>query len=507
MSTDRDQPDIPVRSPSHWLWGPFAGLVFAAIGLGGSMLAQVRVSPTALGSAGEITAANLLGGVFLCGWLVWWLVVIRPRQDTALRGAVAGVLVACLSYPAVLLLAHLVNTDRGHASDSSLLEQVTQALVQSLLGLVTTGFASTIALAVSGVLIALLQHRLTPYPEVPAGVRPPGVLRRLFHGLVVITLSIVGVLVVGFVVLTVLPVPPLSGVLTPQPATDYQQALDEFSAIEAREAALPLRPECHSQLRTHGTKVARVVVYFHGLTSCPAQGDALAQQLFDKGYNVVVPRLPGHGEEDPLTLALAHMTAEDLVNTANTAIGIAHGVGEDVIIVGLSAGGTVTTYETQQNDTLGNAVAVAPFLGPDFLPPWTTRAATNLLLRAPNLMIWWNSKTPYSSPEMPYVYPRYATRAVGELMRLGRIVAGEAETRRPAAQGIGVLLNRADKTINAPLVEQLVREWEKQGAAVDLRFLPLEDGLPHDVIDPRQPHGNINIVYPTLFEMISATSK
>ncbi|WP_172121886.1 alpha/beta fold hydrolase [Devosia sp. 919] len=494
----------------RWLWSLLAGLAFAVTALLASASAQLRINPAALGNSGEITVANILLGVFLCGSLVWWLLVIRPGQVSLVRGAVAGVLVACFSYPAVLLLAEFLHSDARVAADlASLLRQLGYVLVQSALGLVTTGFASTIALALTGMLIAFLQRRSAVYlaPSTRGTKREVGLLRRMFRGLVFCAAFAVVTLVAVFVGLTVLPTPQLAASTPPRPAESYAQALAGFAVIQAQEATLPLRPECRSQLQTHGDKVAGVVIYFHGLTSCPAQGDELASRLFGLGYNVLVPRLPGHGEADPLTLALASVTAEDFVDTAEFAIALAQGLGDEVIITGLSAGGTITTFETQNDSTLAGAISVAPFLGPAFLPPWATQAATNLLLLLPNMMLWWNPETPYSSPRMPYVYPRFATRAVAELMRLGRITAAQAAWEAPAAQGIGVLLNEADHSVNNALAQQLVAQWREDGRTVDLRFLPQADGLPHDVIDPREPHGGVSIVYPILLDMIAVDSK
>ena len=505
MSTD-DKPH-PSAPPAHWVWGIIAGMVFATIALLASAAVRLPIRPVALGGAGEVTIANIAGGVFACGWLVWWLVVLRPRQATATRGAVAGVLVACLAYPVVLLLAEFFHADPD-ASASGIEQwpaQFLHALEKSALGLVTTGFASTIALAVTGLVLALVQQRLAPYREhVPAGARPRHLLSRLFRFVAYGALAVVGVLIVAFVVLTLVPVPPLATVNAAPTAESYEQAVADFAAIEAQEKTMPLRSDCHSRMRTHNGRTDRVIVYFHGLTSCPAQFDALGDRLFAMGFNVLVPRLPGHGEADPLTLALADVTAEQFVATATTALAMAHGLGDEVTIIGLSAGGTMATYETQEDGSLVRPVSVAPFLGPHFLPPWATQAATNMLLWLPNMMIWWNPKQHYSSPATPYVYPRYATRAIAQFMRLGRIVAADAASQPPAAQGIGVLLNENDHAINNTLAEDLAGAWERHGAGVDLRFLPLADGLPHDVIDAREPHGDIDVVYPILLEMIAA---
>ena len=465
----------PLRSA---LWSGVAGVVFATVAVLIGSLAQARINPAVVGQPGEVTAANMFAGVLLCGALLWWLLVARSQHVELLRGAVAGVLVACLSYPVVLLLAEFFNADPESIrfEAGTILQRLLSILAHSAFGLLTTGFASTLLLALAGVLIAWFERRMTAPPDPP---RAGGsVMRPVFRGIAIAAASVLVVLVGTFAFLTLWPIPPLAEQPVPAPAADYEAAMARFSVLEAAEAKLPLRPECRSQLRSHGNKVAMTVIYLHGLTSCPAQGEALATELYGRGYNVLLPRLPGHGEANPLTLALAHVTAEEFVATTEDAVEMAHGLGDEVVVIGLSAGGALTAYEIQHGRGLANAVAVAPFLGPAFLPPWSTKAATNLLLLLPNIMVWWNAKKPYPDPEIPYLYPRFATRAVAELMRIGQLVLAEGVSTPPAAERRGVLLNEADRTISNRLAENLVSEWNRHGGRVDLRILPAADALP-----------------------------
>jgi pimeloyl-ACP methyl ester carboxylesterase len=313
--------------------------------------------------------------------------------------------------------------------------------------------------------------------------------------------AIVVVLVGGFAWLSLTPLRPIA-IPPDHPAGSYDEAIATFRTIAAREATLPLHPRCHSTLLTHGRKTALVVVFFHGLTNCPAQADELASQLFDLGYNVYIPRLPGHGEADPLTLALVDMTAEDLVNNAQTSVDMAQGLGDEVVVIGLSAGGTVATWLAQSRADVGNAIPVAPFLGLHFLPSWADRAAANLLLVLPNMMVWWDPSNPMGDTEMDYAYPRYATHALGEVLRLGGLVQAEARYAPPAAQRLGMLLNAADFTVSNARNESVIAAWRSQGRDVTLKTLPLEHGLPHDLIDPRQADADVAFVYPILIGMI-----
>jgi len=76
--------------------------------------------------------------------------------------------------------------------------------------------------------------------------------------------------------------------------TPITQALVEEARL--REAELPIRNEqCRSLFFFQNRPTAKVVLLFHGFTAGPYQFARLAHSLFQSGYNVVVPLLPGHG--------------------------------------------------------------------------------------------------------------------------------------------------------------------------------------------------------------------
>lgn len=78
---------------------------------------------------------------------------------------------------------------------------------------------------------------------------------------------------------------------------DYSQIIQAL-AEEAlsQEAALPIRNEqCRSLFFFHPHPTPKVLLLFHGFTAGPYQFARIAHTLFQDGYNVVVPLLPGHG--------------------------------------------------------------------------------------------------------------------------------------------------------------------------------------------------------------------
>jgi esterase/lipase len=504
MDADRTSgTDRPVLRA--WLLSLAAGLGLALASLAAAPVAGLPLRWLPSGDPDELAATTLFGGVLIAGTLAWWLLVARRNRQGWWPGTVAGVYAAGFSYPAVFFLAQLVQDDWLAQGDAgNLMEHLRRGVTLSVFGLLTTGFAAMVILGVAGMLIGMLQRRFAPAPVTESHRRPLRLLRWIYQGASGLALALIGVLTAIFLIFSFMPLRPLGtpAAPPPPPAADYAEAMATFGAIQRDEAGMSLHPRCGTQLLTHGRKVERVAIFFHGLTNCPAQADELGATLFDLGYNVLLPRLPGHGEADPMTEALAYMTAEGLAYTAAQSIAIATGLGNEVEVIGLSAGGTMAMHVAQQ-DSAANTLAIAPFLAPLIVPPWAAPAATNLLLWLPNRMVWWDADQPVSSPVMDYAYPRFATRALGEVMRLGRILDTASASSAPASPRIRVLINAADDAVNNTLVEHVVWAWRHHGHAVDLEVLPLAYELPHDLIDPRQPDANTALVYPRLIEMLS----
>jgi alpha-beta hydrolase superfamily lysophospholipase len=497
----------------HLWWNVTAGVVFALTTLIAAPLAGVEISFAFDENEGQVTWLTLFSGVFLTGCLLWWLLVTRRERLSLVRGAATGILIAFFSYPMVLLLAELFQRDwRASADAASLPERVVHVLMLSGLSLLTTGFATTLLFAAVGAVMTRAFLRLYPAgTDTPTGrgTGLGGIARTVSIALGWFAASCVAVLAGAFAWLSLMPLD--TGKLMDVPAgipstTTYADALAVIDTVRAREAEMQLHPRCLSQLLTHGRKVERVVVFFHGLTNCPAQADELAARLFAMGYNVYVPRLPGHGEADPLTLALADLTAEDLVEVTAESSGLARGLGDEVVVIGLSAGGVMSSWLAQNRADVDVSLSVAPFFGPHVVPSWAARAATNLLLLAPNMMVWWNPLETEPSPQMDYAYPRFATHALGQVMRLGQAVNFAAHEAPPQAGAIGMLLNEADVAVSNRLAGEVAAAWRDHDRQVLLTLLPLSRRLPHDLIDPRQDGSDIDFVYPVLMEMMASAT-
>ena len=507
--TDRPEKRGP-SSQERISWTLWAGVLFGISALIAAPLAGLEITSVFVSEQGSATWLMLFVGTFLVGCLFWWLLISRPQRISPLRGAVTGVFVGFFSYPTVLLLAELVQSFLPASADTASYETRGGSVLMTIgLMLMTSGFVLIIIMAAIGMAAALilLRFHLGAAAVAARHVRPLSSLARRVFWTAAGVAGFISVVLIGlFVWLSVLPLNTegLAQSATTEPAGTYEDAMAAFGAVRAREdAGAPLHERCPSTLLTHGEKVARVVIYYHGLTSCPAQGDALAAKLFDLGYNVYLPRMFGHGEADPLTLSLAQLRAEDLVQLANESADMAQGLGEEVVVIGLSAGGTVASWTAQYRADVDISISVSPFFGPHIVPAWANRAATNLLLMLPNAMVWWNPLETVRPPELSYAYARYATHGLAETMRLGAIVDSSAHTTPPAAPNIAMLLNDADVAVNQALAERVIAAWRSSGRDVNVQVLPFWRRLPHDLINPREPAGDTELIYPMLLEIMN----
>ncbi|MGB3336866.1 MAG: alpha/beta fold hydrolase [Devosia sp.] len=483
-----------------------AGLLFALAALALAPFLGLEIRGAFDRKAGGVSWPVLFVGVFLCGWLFWWLLMPGWRRVSLLAGATAGVLVGSFSYPVVLGLAELSSRIWDTSQPGGGFDRV---MWITGLSLMTTGFPAVVSLAAVGLvgawaLLAVAPPQSVPTKE-PSAVLVSPLWRRLRWFAAGVAGFVAVVLTVSFALLSMTPVAVDGLNARPSPtasARSHQEAVAAFAVVRMEEAGMALHELCPSQLLTHGHKTEVAVIFFHGLTSCPAQGEELARSVFELGYNVYLPRMFGHGEADPDTLALADLTAEHLVDLANGATDLAQGLGDDVVVVGLSAGGTIATWIAQNRTDVDHAIPVSPFLGPFVVPPWATRAATNLVLGLPNMMFWVNPLAPVTAPESGYAFPRPSTHTLGQVMRLGQSVLMDAVEQPPAVGNISFLLNEADVAVNNRVTEELVDLWRAHDQPVAVRALEFSNHLPHDLINPHEIFGDTDLVYSLLAGMI-----
>lgn len=250
----------------------------------------------------------------------------------------------------------------------------------------------------------------------------------------------------------------------------------------------------------HPFRSARSIALFHGLSASPMQFVQIARGLHERGYNVLVPRLPRHGHADRMSEALSTLRAEDLKATARESLEIVRGLGERVTVAGFSLGGLMTAWIAQTHE-VDRAVPIAPFLGIAFVPSRLRGILTRAALRMPNVFNWWNPLE--RERQMPaHGYPRYASHALAQALALSQEVYEAAGKHAPRARSILVVTNAHEAAVNNGAVRKLVARWRarKPEAVETYEFA----GLPisHDIIEPLHRPDIVEKVYPVLLELL-----
>ena len=278
----------------------------------------------------------------------------------------------------------------------------------------------------------------------------------------------------------------------PVPARDYPVAIARASAQQKVDDSVAV-PQGRSILLTHGYRAARAVVLLHGFTDSPRQFAELADSLYAQGDNVYVPRLPHHSERGGDVSRLAAITAEGLRDFADDATDIAAGLGDSVVVVGLSAGATVAAWIGQNRREVQRVVLIAPAFQVTHVPSFFERALVNLGSRGPN---WTRRSAPDTA--QPDLAPGVATKGVAQLFRLGIATRRSADDYRPAANELVLVLNANDRTVKPAPALDLAKQWWTRGGNVAVYEFPDSLRLPHNVMEAAKRGGNSRAVFPSL---------
>ncbi|MFQ5425729.1 MAG: alpha/beta hydrolase, partial [Gaiellales bacterium] len=306
---------------------------------------------------------------------------------------------------------------------------------------------------------------------------------------------VIAALVLALVVSSLVPASTRGLDSRPNPVMDYEQAAGEIERLIAEDERL-IRPECRSTLLTHGEKTQQAVVCFHGLTDSPAQFSALGARLFDAGANVLAPRLPFHGVEGDGIAALRGLDATAYRDYADKTVDLARGLGENIDVIGLSAGGVVAAWIGQNRNDVRRSIAVAPALGIAAGPSFASTLVENLFTKVRKLKLG-------RGTSIDVVYSGIPMSALAETLRLGTAVIAAARTTPPEAEELVMVLNANDEMVDGSRAAELARRWQGHGREVVTYEFGAGLRVPHDAVDPADPEAKTSITYPVLLDLLA----
>jgi esterase/lipase len=287
-----------------------------------------------------------------------------------------------------------------------------------------------------------------------------------------------------------------------KPAGTYDEAIARVAALQAKDGP-DVRDDSRTRLWSQGKKAEHVLVYYHGYTNAPAQFKILGEELCQKGYNVLTPRLPYHGLKDPLTTEQSKLTAEEMAALTQETVDIAQGLGKKVTIAGLSAGGVMAAWAAQFRYDVDLAVVMGPSFGLPFVPAWVSAVARRLIGILPSFYIWWDPRVKEKIVGPAHAYPRFSTKALAQVFRLGNEVRDAAKHAKPQARKIQVIVSDFDTAIHLPTAKKVAEEWKEHGGDVSLYEFAKDLKIWHDMIDPEQSTQQIDVVYPVVMPLLT----
>lgn len=284
-----------------------------------------------------------------------------------------------------------------------------------------------------------------------------------------------------------------------------QEKMSYAQAVRAAEqyddiALEPVHPNGRTIVQTDGNATEAVALLLHGYTNAPYQFRILGDQFFERGFNVLIPRMPHHGLVNRMN-ELQHMiSAEKLTDHADRALEIALGLGKRVVVVGLSCGGLLAGWLATQRKGVDQAVLVAPLLGLGPVPAQLTDTVTEVSLRLRNRYEWWDPTVQAWDGGQPHTYPRISTHALAHMMRVARTVRRST----PLSRELIMVINDNDTSVSNELADKTAKKWQATLGAPRVQSYHFDKALAlnHDCIDPADNPDNVPVVYPALFKLL-----
>jgi carboxylesterase len=274
------------------------------------------------------------------------------------------------------------------------------------------------------------------------------------------------------------------------------------ASLDAGEAPL-LADEMRSVVLDHGRRTERVTVLLHGLTASPRTWRAFASVRHARGENVLVPRLPRHGHADRMSQTLAELSSAELAAQGRRIMDAAAALGDRVVLVGHSLGGSLALHLAHNDPRVYRAIAIAPFLGIKRLPhDWHTWARA-LLERTPNRFLYWNPIDRGRGLPL-HGYHRYTTRSLAAGLALADALREDARSGPPRAAHVEIVRNAGETSVNNRTIDDLVARWRAVGGANVTVHQLVGLGASHDVVEPERRRAPAARFLPRLEALLDA---
>jgi esterase/lipase len=233
-----------------------------------------------------------------------------------------------------------------------------------------------------------------------------------------------------------------------------QKTVEMLEAVHQSESKQRLKNEaCRSKFLIHPYSTSRVFLFLHGFTAGPYQFGPIGQAFFNSGYNVLVPLQPGHGlagdwnRQNPQPLSTNIQIYQEFVLKW---LQIAQSLGEQVVVGGLSTGGTLAAWlALEHSQEIEKALLFTPYLGSRY-------AFVDLLIKNLPIYFEWFNKNASGN----FGYKGFRIPALKIFLELGEQVVKQAQTC--VAAPTLIVCSEADSVVNLAKQQNFFKMLLKQ---------------------------------------------
>ncbi|MBD2532448.1 alpha/beta fold hydrolase [Nostoc flagelliforme FACHB-838] len=233
-----------------------------------------------------------------------------------------------------------------------------------------------------------------------------------------------------------------------------QNTAEILEQVHQVESTLGLKNEaCRSKFLIHPYFTSKVFLFLHGFTAGPYQFEPIGQAFFNKGYNVLIPLQPGHGRsgnwsrQNPPPLPTDIQIYQQFLLKW---LQIAKTLGQQVVIGGLSTGGTLAAWLALEHpQEIDRALLFTPYLASRY------SLLDQLIKILPIYFEWFNKDASGN-----FGYKGFCLKALRIFLQL----AGEVSEKAQGCVSAPILMvcSEADRAVNLSKQQDFFRKVVKE---------------------------------------------
>ncbi len=275
----------------------------------------------------------------------------------------------------------------------------------------------------------------------------------------------------------------------PDPARSPQEAAERLARLQALDGS-DCGDLCHTVLvePPSGVPAKGTIVYFHGFTNCPAQFAEAARALAGRGWRVLTPRAPYHGNADVLTHDLLKLRIADLVAHVDMTVDAAAGFDGPLYLTGLSGGGVLAAWGAATRPEVTGLLAIAPIAAPVGMPLFIVRAFVAERTLMPQFYWWWDPRKKADLGEAPYVYPGFPFRGLQPYLHMAAALESGEVAPGHELEFANLQLNPGDFAVRPDAARRMMHGLGGHARHAEEIVLAKRLGWWHDFIDQHGSH-------------------